>query len=202
MALKGLDQQVSMQRLTRQPHNFLFMRKMIRVGGPPLAKNFMLMFMIGWLTSSFFLISSCFANSSGLPIPRFASLRSSEINLRRGPGTRYPIDWIFVRAGLPVEIISEFETWRKIRDIEGTEGWVHQSMLSGKRTVMTPLFQKPVFLMKNPDRNARPVARLQGGVIASLKKCTQKWCYVEAQTHKGWLHKDTFWGLRENETIQ
>ncbi|HKH69397.1 MAG TPA: SH3 domain-containing protein, partial [Reyranella sp.] len=66
---------------------------------------------------------------SGLPIPRFASLRSDEVNVRTGPGPRYPIDWVFKRKAMPVEIVAEFENWRKIRDWQGASGWVHQSLL-------------------------------------------------------------------------
>ena len=67
---------------------------------------------------------------TGLPIPRFAVLRSDEVNLRTGPGPRHPVDWVIRRRDLPVEITAEFDTWRRIRDIEGTEGWVHQSLLT------------------------------------------------------------------------
>src|SRR5579862_3380664 len=74
--------------------------------------------------------------ASGLPLPRFASLRSDEVNLRSGPGVRYPVDWIYTRRDLPVEVIAEFDTWRKIRDWQGTEGWVHQSFLSARRMVV------------------------------------------------------------------
>src|SRR5262245_37242621 len=71
---------------------------------------------------------------SGLPLPRFASLRSDEANVRSGPGTRYPIDWVFRRKGMPVEIVAEYENYRKIRDWQGASGWVHQSLLTGKRS--------------------------------------------------------------------
>src|SRR5437660_12925684 len=70
---------------------------------------------------------------SGRPLPRFASLRSDEVNVRTGPGTRYPVDWVFKRKGMPVEIVAEYENWRKIRDWQGASGWVHQSLLTGKR---------------------------------------------------------------------
>ena len=75
------------------------------------------------------------APPTGLPVPRFVSLRSAEVNVRTGPGTRYPVEWVFVKRDIPVEITAEFDTWRRIRDWEGTEGWVHQSMLSGKRAI-------------------------------------------------------------------
>ena len=155
------------------------------------------------LTGSLILLSTkSFAASSGLPLPRFVSLRSAEINLRRGPGTQYPIDWVFVRAGLPVEIISEFETWRKVRDIEGAEGWVHQRMLSGKRTVMLHPFQEPVFLMKHPKHDSKPLAQVQGGAIGYLKKCTKRWCRVAFSNREGWLQRSQFWGIREDEVIK
>src|SRR5262245_5050819 len=70
---------------------------------------------------------------SGLPIPRFASLRSDEVNVRSGPGTRYPVEWVFKRKSMPVEIVAEYDIWRKIRDWQGASGWVHQSLLTGKR---------------------------------------------------------------------
>ena len=73
---------------------------------------------------------------SGLTLPRFVSLRASEVNMRTGPGTRYPIAWVYKQRNLPVEIVDEFDTWRRIRDWEGSEGWVHQSMLHGRRSIM------------------------------------------------------------------
>src|SRR5262247_958941 len=100
---------------------------------------------------------------SGLPIPRFASLRSDEVNVRTGPGTRYPIDWVFKRKSMPVEIVAEYENWRKIRDWQGAGGWVHQSLLTGKRAVT--VIAKEAILFKTPATNATEVARLQTEVI-------------------------------------
>lgn len=71
--------------------------------------------------------------SPGLPLPRFASLRADKTNMRTGSGVRYPIDWVYQRPGLPVEIIAEYGNWRKVRDWLGAQGWAHQSMPSGKR---------------------------------------------------------------------
>ena len=148
-------------------------------------------------------LQQTFAASAGrLPVPRFASLRSAQINLRRGPGTQYPIDWVFVRAGLPVEIISEFETWRKIRDVEGAEGWVHQSMLSGKRSVMTPPSQNVINLLKNPDQNSPSIAKVGASVVGQLLSCKGSWCRVNFQNHKGWLRRIHFWGVYQDETIK
>ncbi len=78
--------------------------------------------------------------ASGLPLPRFASLGSSKINVRVGPGQKYEVAWIFIQNGLPIEIIQEFDAWRKIRDSEGAEGWIHKTLLSGRRTALvTPM---------------------------------------------------------------
>ena len=79
-------------------------------------------------------------NPSGLKLPRFASTRSDPINVRVGPGTKYEVAWIYLKPGVPVEIVQEFDTWRKIRDVDGEEGWVHQNLLAGTRAgYVTPL---------------------------------------------------------------
>src|SRR5436305_4699840 len=72
--------------------------------------------------------------ASGLPIPRFVSLKSDKVNVRAGPTRDHDVAWIYTRAGLPVEITAEYENWRRIRDWEGAEGWVYHSLLSGRRT--------------------------------------------------------------------
>ncbi|HEC14175.1 MAG TPA: hypothetical protein ENI72_00310, partial [Rhodospirillales bacterium] len=71
---------------------------------------------------------------SGLPLPRFVSLRVNEVNMRTGPGVQYPIEWVYSRQYLPMEVIAEYSTWRKVRDWQGGQGWVHQSMLGGRRS--------------------------------------------------------------------
>lgn len=142
------------------------------------------------------------ATSEHLPIPRFASLRSAEVNLRRGPGTQYPLDWVYVRAGLPVMIISEFETWRKIRDVEGAEGWVHQSMLSGRRTAMIPPARSIVSLRASSDHQSSVVAVLEPGAQGAILSCKGAWCKLQFESHKGWLNRDQFWGVRDHEEIK
>jgi SH3-like domain-containing protein len=100
---------------------------------------------------------------AGLALPRFVSLRSDEVNLRTGPGTNYPVEWVYVRRGLPVEIIAEFDNWRKVRDIEGTVGWIHKSLLSGKRMAVIlgeEETRAPLRISRNPLR--APGARARG----------------------------------------
>lgn len=142
------------------------------------------------------------AETSGLPLPRFVSLRSDEVNLRTGPGVRYPLEWIYTRRDLPVEVIAEFETWRKIRDWQGTEGWVHQSMLSSRRMAVIPQGRKT--LRADADDKAAPVAELDTNVVVRLLTCprNKNFCKVEVQNIEGWLRRDEFWGVYPGEYIE
>lgn len=140
------------------------------------------------------------AGAAERQLPRFATLRVGEVNLRTGPGERYPIDWVLIRKGLPVEIVQEFDVWRKIRDFQGSEGWVHQRMLTGARNV---LIEGGVRILHvEPDAASPPVARAEAGVVARLIECRGPWCRVEAQGIKGWLKRDEVWGVYPDESVQ
>jgi SH3-like domain-containing protein len=132
--------------------------------------------------------------ATDLPLPRYASLRADQVNLRTGPGVRYPVDWVFVRRDLPVEIVAEFDTWRKVRDWQGTEGWVHQSMLSGRRTVIVVNGTRA--LRARPQADAPLVARVEERVVGRLMRCEGGWCRVEFSGIRGWLPRGQFWGGR------
>jgi|SRR5690625_3080418 len=136
---------------------------------------------------------------SGLPVPRFVSLRAGEVNVRAGPGFRYPIEWVYRRAGQPVEIIDEYETWRRIRDWEGTLGWVHQSMLQGRRNVR--LEGEEQLLRGEAARNGTPLARVEPGAIGALRRCRSDWCEVDFSGHVGWLPRDSVYGIYPDETL-
>lgn len=134
---------------------------------------------------------------TGLRVPRFVSMNSSKVNVRAGPGTRYPIKWVFQRKTLPVQIIAESDTWRKIRDFEGIEGWVHQRMPSGRRrAVVTGAIQQ---LKKEPQETAKTVALLEPGVILRLEKCSGAWCLVEGGSYEGWIGRQSIWGVDAND---
>jgi SH3-like domain-containing protein len=139
------------------------------------------------------------AAESGLPVPRFVSLRSDDVNLRTGPGARYPIDWVFHRKTLPVEVLAEVDNWRKIRTDDGTEGWVHQNMLTGRRTAVVTGDVRT--LLARNDPSAAVVARLEPGVIGSLLECRDAWCRLEVAGLKGWLPRDTLWGVLPTENF-
>lgn len=137
---------------------------------------------------------------SGLPVPRFVSLRSAEVNVRTGPGRSYPIEWVFVRPGMPVEITAEFDTWRRIRDVEGTQGWVHQSMLSGRRTLVITGELRTI--RERPSASAAAVAQAEPGVMGRLVSCKGEWCEVEVQGYHGWLERAGFWGVYPKEEVE
>jgi SH3-like domain-containing protein len=138
--------------------------------------------------------------TSGLPLPRFVSTRSDSVNVRSGPGERYPVQWVLRRKGMPVEITAEYENWRKIRDWTGTEGWVHQALLSGRRQVV--VHPNEAVLRAKPDAIARPVARVQSGVIARVESCTADWCDLALGKATGWVSKQNLWGIYPSETIE
>ncbi|MEO8559817.1 MAG: SH3 domain-containing protein [Rhodospirillales bacterium] len=137
---------------------------------------------------------------SGLPVPRFASMRSDDVNVRSGPGTRYPVEWVFQRKNMPVEVVGEFDTWRKIRDWQGTTGWVHQSMLVGKRMVVVA--GKQVSLLRTPENDSAPVARIEASVQGELLSCKGGWCRVRVNDYKGWLTRKDIWGVYADEKIE
>ena len=137
---------------------------------------------------------------TGLPLPRFVSLRNDEVNMRAGPGVRYPIEWVYRRRGLPVEIIDEFGNWRRIRDWEGDLGWVHSSMLSGRRTFRVT--GQPRILRREPGENAPAVAKLMPGVVGQLESCNGSWCRLSADGYEGWLQREEFYGVYPRETVE
>ena len=138
---------------------------------------------------------------SSLPVPRFVSLRTDPVNLRTGPGVRYPVTWVYQRRLLPVEITDEFENWRRIRDHEGAEGWVHQSMLSGQRTGIVS--GEVALLYKGSTSASAIVARVSPGVVITVDRCPVQtaYCLVDAGGITGWLKRGAFWGLYEGEYI-
>lgn len=142
------------------------------------------------------------AETSGLPLPRFVSLRAGEVNMRTGPGVQYPVEWVYQRQNLPVEVIAEFKTWRKIRDSQGTQGWVHQSMLGNRRTVIVTGGMR--IMRDGPDAKARAVAYLEPGVVATLMNCPESagWCRIETAGIEGWLRRVDFWGTLKDEVME
>jgi SH3-like domain-containing protein len=140
-------------------------------------------------------------SATGLPLPRYAALRSDEVNLRAGPGTRYPIDWVYKRRDLPVEILREFEVWRLVQDPDGIKGWVHQATLTGRRSFI--ITGGDATLRRDPKDNASAVAILKPGVIGRMRSCQagSDWCQVQVGDHRGYLKRGQFWGTLPDEVV-
>lgn len=143
---------------------------------------------------------------SGLPLPRFVSLKSGRVNARIGPGVNYSVNWMYTKAGLPMEIVQEYDTWRKVRDADGSEGWVNQSLLSGKRTAIIAPWQRDkggtIKLLDDPDKDASVVALVEPGVMGTIKSCTGDWCEMTLGGHTGWISQSVVWGAYPGEKIK
>jgi len=141
-----------------------------------------------------FIVWGVKASNDRLPLPRFATLKTDLINLRVGPGENFPITDVYKKKNFPVQIVAEFQDWRKIKDFEGTTGWVHKSMLKGKRFC---LILKPTFLFKKPLENSGKKAKVHQHVVAELKNCDQNFCRLVFSDMKmdGWVLKNSLWGV-------
>ena len=141
--------------------------------------------------------------TSGLPVPRYVSLKSDHVNVRAGPTKDNDVAWVYTRAGLPVEITAEFENWRRVRDSEGAEGWVYHSLLSGRRTAVVTMKNKdelaPIYDRADPD--SAVAAKLQAGVVTTVKKCTTSWCHVTGNGFDGWIQQERLWGVYADEQV-
>ena len=143
--------------------------------------------------------------ASGLPVPRFVSLKSNRVNVRKGPSTEHAVAWVFSRAGLPVEIFAEFENWRQIRDSEGSEGWIFHALLSGRRTALVMPWvkeRKTIPLLESASASADLVAQLEPGVLGSINKCDGTWCNFTVGNYTGWIQQERLWGVYRGEELK
>lgn len=150
-----------------------------------------------------FFLPSAFAatdEAQSLPVPRFVTLGADEVNLRTGPGLRYPVRLVVRKEGVPVEVIREFDVWCQVRDVDGDEGWVHKSMLSGRRAVVVR--GQVQTLLKKPDPASRPVVKLEPGVIAALEGCLGEWCSLSTAGYEGWAKRSELWGVYPDEIFR
>ncbi|HEV7253255.1 MAG TPA: SH3 domain-containing protein [Mesorhizobium sp.] len=148
---------------------------------------------------------------SGLPLPRFVSLRSGRVNSRIGPGLGYPVDWLYLKPGLPMEIIQEYDNWRRVRDPDGAEGWINQALLSGKRTAIAAPWQRGkdvrVSLLAKPQPEAAAIAFVEPGAVGSIEACDGDWCKMtfrdpDSGTYAGFVQQSLVWGAYPGELIE
>jgi SH3-like domain-containing protein len=133
---------------------------------------------------------------TNLPLPRYVSMKAAEGYARRGPSSTHRIDWVFVRRHMPLRIVAEYGHWRRVQDREGAGGWMHYSLLSGNRTVVT---ETEAVLRRRPDPAAPVVARLEPGVVAWLGACAGGWCELEVDGADGWAVTGGLWGVAADE---
>lgn len=149
--------------------------------------------------------------ATGLPLPRFVSLKADRVQVRQGPGTDHKILWVFNRVGLPVEVIQEHENWRQIRDHDGSVGWVAHALLSARRTGVVMAWAtgeartnaaKPVPLFHEDSTSARTVALLEPGVICGIRRCDGRWCQISVGDYRGYVEQTKLWGVYKGETVR
>lgn len=136
---------------------------------------------------------------TGLPLPRFVSLKANEANVRRGPSTSHRIDWVFARRDMPLQVTAEYENWRRVVDRDGLGGWVHYIMLSGVRTVIIDTDMQPLYARQ--DESSPQEAILEAGVVARIEECTLNWCQLSTAGYKGWAPKSAIWGVGADEVL-
>lgn len=138
---------------------------------------------------------------TGLPVPRFVSLKSDRANVRRGPGTDYPIDWVYRKRGIPLEVIAESNNWRRIRDHEGDGGWVLHTMLGGERSATVEDARDNALwpIRSAPRAESEIVAYSEGGVTGRISTCRDGWCRFSASGQEGWIEGRALWGVYPGE---
>lgn len=143
--------------------------------------------------------------ATGLPLPRFVSLKAGRANMRVGPGRDYQVDWTFTRRGLPLEVVQEFDNWRKVRDSEGSEGWILHTLLSGNRTALVKPWEKQhgktVTLHNTPSASARAIARIEPGSLAAVNECEKGWCQIGVGEFNGYVKQAQLWGVYPDESF-
>jgi len=138
--------------------------------------------------SVLFSIPKSFANES----LNFLSLKNNEVNLRQGPSFEYPIKFIYKKKYLPVKILDESETWRKIRDFDNNSGWIHTSQLSKKKTAIC--LKNNSVIYKKPTIFSKPIAKIEIGRLVFIKRCKVKWCKIASGGFRGWIYRNSLWG--------
>ena len=145
---------------------------------------------------------------SGLPLPRFVSLKSKRVNIRIGPSTDYAVAWMYLKSGTPMEIIQEYDNWRRVRDADGTDGWVNQALLSGERTAVAAPWMRGktedvfVNMRREPQSSAIVTAKLQPGVVISIDECNGDWCHASINGAEGWVSQAEIWGAYPGEAFR
>jgi SH3-like domain-containing protein len=138
--------------------------------------------------------------ATGMPVPRWVTVKAARVNLRRGPSLDQDVMWTYVRPGTPVEVIAEYDAWRRIRDVDGVTGWVKGAMLDGRRNVIVT-GRVNTAILDAPKADADAVAYAAPGLVARLVSCAGEWCEISTRGYDGYVTRDRLWGVHEDETV-
>lgn len=151
------------------------------------------------LFTLFLTTSPAFASRTITEVNYFASLRAAETNVRAGPGQNYPIKFTFKLRGLPVRVINEYDNWNEIEDYEGQTGWVTQSLLTKKRTLLVQTGKSFINMHSKNSEKSRIIFRLENNVVGDYLKCVEDWCGIKVNNKKGWVPRSDVYGADEEE---
>ena len=154
---------------------------------------------IAFCLTLFAIVGSLSARDKNLAIPRFAAIRPDRANIRVGPGAGYPVEWVVVKSGVPVEITAEFDNWCRLGFPDGSQGWVHRNMLMGKRSAW--IIGSNAGILADPEEGAALLARLEKGALVMLQKCEGPWCQIKVEGFKGWVKRQDLWGVYPHEKL-
>jgi len=144
---------------------------------------------------SILLVSNALAAPKIHEVNYFASLRSPETNVRSGPGLSYPIKFTFQKVGLPVHVTSEYDNWSEIRDYEGQTGWIANSLITKKRTLLIRTHKDFINMHKKYNAKSSILYRLENNVVGDYIKCLDDWCAMSVKNKKGWVARSEVFGI-------
>ncbi len=150
---------------------------------------------ITFLSLSFLLPQASLANQTIEEVNYFASLRAAQTNVRSGPGQSYPIKFTYKLRGIPVRVVREYDNWNEIEDYDGQTGWVTQSLLTKKRTLMVRTTKSFINMHSKDNHKSRIIYHLENNVIGDYINCSDNWCAVKINNKKGWVQKEELWGI-------
>ena len=136
---------------------------------------------------------------SGLPVPRYVTLKFNEVNMRAGPGREYPVLWSYSKTGLPLLVEAEFGVWRKVVDQEGTTGWMRGSVLSLRRMALVTDGSAKIYDSANENSNVIAIA--ERDALLELQACPSSMCKVAKDDVRGWMKRDALWGVLATEVL-
>ena len=132
--------------------------------------------------------------------PYWASIASGRAMMRTGPGRNYPATWLYVRADLPIQVVEVYQNWRKIRDADGTTGWMMVQLLSDTRTALVR-GDEPRAIHEDSDERSPVRFRAEPGVVGRISRCADGWCRFDVRGRAGYIRVDHIWGVGRDETL-